>query len=68
MMSIKETTIAKLNTQINDREYQLDMLKLAIAKEKIGSELLFSFRRLCEDVSQDITDLKDKLEDANLYL
>ena len=37
------------------------------AKEKIGSELLFSFRRLCQDVVQDITDLKDKLEDVNLY-
>ena len=67
MMSSKEQAILKLNEQINDREYQLDMLKLAIAKEKIGSELLFSFRRLCQDVEADIIDLKDKLEDVNLY-
>ena len=66
-MSVKQLAISELNTKITNREYQLDMLKLAIAKEKIGSELLFSFRRLCQDVEADIIGLKDKLEDVNLY-
>mgnify|MGYP003640096096 CR=1 FL=1 len=66
-MSVKQLAISELNTKITNREYQLGMLKLAIEKERIGSELLFSFRRLCQDVEADIIDLKDQIEDVKRY-
>ena len=66
-MSVKQLVISELNTKITNREYQLGMLKLAIEKERIGSELLFSFRRLFQDVETDIVDLKDQIEDVKRY-
>lgn len=66
-MSVKQLAISELNTKITNREYQLDMLKLAIGKERIGSELLFSFRRLFQDVETDIVELKDQIEDVKRY-
>ena len=65
-MSIKNTIIESLSTKITNREEQLNHINLTISLESIGSEVLYTLLKLSDALAEDITDLKDKLEDANL--
>lgn len=68
MMSIKNTIIESLSTKITNREEQLNYINLTISLESIGSEVLYTLLKLADALAEDIADLKDKLEDTNLYL